>query len=179
MSPANRRRAFLPGILACLVVAMAACEEVVPTPDHAPRNEALAQRYVEAWNARDLLALNDLLADPIVVNGDGEFRETFLEVVQEDWSAFPDLTLEPTHVVGADDPVTLRLELSGTGQGEWLGHDIDGREGHATEIILFGVEGERLTEYWYEWDELVFWEQLDVLESPWPPGLRNGRRWRR
>ena len=81
-----------------------------------------------------------------------------------DW--FPDVRLEPTRIVGAEDHVTLRFEVTATGAGEMMGHDIDGKGIKTTELILFRISDQRIIETWYEWDELSFWVQLGVIEQP-------------
>jgi|GEM_PF-3406961 len=155
-------KVFLSTITPCLALVLTACkmpEPDVDEPMSAPaQNEELARQYVEAYNAQDLDSLAGLLAPSITINGEEETREDFLALVQSYMTSFPDLTLEPTHIVGASDYVMLRMEFSGTGVGEMHGHDIDGREIHSTEIILFGVRNGQLAEYWYNWDELAFWE---------------------
>lgn len=60
------------------------------------------------------------------------------------------------------------LEFNATGSGEFLGHDVDGKEISSTEMILFNVSDGQLTEVWYNWDELSFWTQIGVVESPYP-----------
>lgn len=161
-----------PHLIICLLLAVgaAACEGAGTEAD-APRtaaaeHEALARTYIDAYNDRDLAALEEILADPLRLNGEDLARDEFLGLVQGYWDGFPDFELAPTHIVGADEHVTVRMEFSGTGEGEFLGYDVDGKEIQASEIILFHVSDGRLDEYWDEWDALGFWEQLDVIESP-------------
>ena len=132
------------------------------------QNEALAMQYIEAYNAQDRSALETILADPFMVSGEEESLDSFLDLIEWYWSTFPDITLKPTHVVGADENVTIRMEFSATGSGEFLGYDVDGKEISSSEIILFVVSDGQLAEYWYNWDELGFWTQLGIVESPYP-----------
>lgn len=125
-------------------------------------------QYIEAYNAQDRSALETILADPLMVFGEQESIDSFLDLVENYWSAFPDITLEPTHIVGADEYVTIRMAFSATGSGEFLGHDVDGKEISSTEMILFKVSDGQLTGVWYNWDELSFWTQIGVVESPYP-----------
>ncbi len=165
-------RNLFPSLLLSLALVLFACQEIEPDTDArdnaAAQNEELAMQYIEAYNTQDLQTLSAVLADPMSVNGVEEDRDEFLTLVEGYWGSFPDITLDPTHIVSADDYVTIRIEFSATGEGEFAGHDIDGREVRSTEIILFGVNDGQLAEYWYNWDELGFWEQLGVLESPFP-----------
>ena len=132
------------------------------------QNEDLAMQYIEAYNAQDIDALQAVLADRIKMYGEEHEPDFLLEMIRGAWGAFPDITLDPTAIVGSDDYVTVRLMVTGTGTGEFLGHDIDGKEFRVTETILFGVTDGHISEYSYNWDELGFWTQLGVVESPYP-----------
>ena len=150
-----------------LVFIASACQQA-DRETAAAQNEELAMQYIEAYNAQDRPALETILADPFMVSGEEESLDSYLDLIEWYWSAFPDITLEPTHIVGADEHVTIRMEFHATGSGEFLGHDVDGEEVNVSEIFLFGVSDGQLTEYWYNWDELGFWTQLGVVESPYP-----------
>lgn len=91
-----------------------------------------------------------------------------MALVEGFWESFPDIELEPTHLTSNGNYTTVRIEFEATGEGEYLGHDIDGKDIKASEMMLFHVSDGRLDEYWYNWDELGFWEQLGVLERPYP-----------
>ncbi|REL33338.1 hypothetical protein DYD21_11195 [Rhodohalobacter sp. SW132] len=134
----------------------------------ASQNEELAMQYIEAYNEQDRTALEAILTDPFFTSGEEVTLDSFLDLIEGYWSTFPDITLEPTHIVGADEHVTIRLEFIATGSGEFLGHEAEGKEINVSEIFLFVVRNGQLAEYWYNWDELGFWMQLGVVESPYP-----------
>ena len=150
-----------------LVFIASACQQA-DRESAAAQNKALALQYIEAYNAQDRSALETILADPFMVSGEEVALDSFLDLIEGYWTVFPDITLEPTHIVGADEHVTIRMEFHATGSGEFLGHDVDGKEVSSSEIILFGVSDGQLAEYWYNWDELGFWTQLGVVDSPYP-----------
>lgn len=134
----------------------------------AAQNEELAMQYIEAYNAQDPDALQAVLAERIKMYGEEHEPGFLLDMIRGAWAAFPDITLEPTVIAGSDDYVTVRLMVTGTGEGELLGYDIDGKEFRVTETIMFGVTDGHISEYSYNWDELGFWTQLGVVESPYP-----------
>lgn len=155
------------------VIALLAAFVLVATPeiqadedDRAVQHEQFAERYIQAYNARDFGALESMIAETIVLNGEETERSDFLGVVRQYMTLFPDVRLDATRIVGAEDHVTLRFEVTATGSGEMMGHEIDGKEISTTELILFRIDDGRITESWYEWDELSFWAQLGVLERP-------------
>ena len=151
-----------------LVFITSSCQQT----DHettAAQNEELAMAYIEAlYNAQDRAALEELVADPQTYDGEEVSREAFLERVEGVWQAFPDMKFDLTHVVGAEGYATVRGVLTGTGGGEYRGHDIDGQEFEVTQIILFHVQEGQIAWSYAERDDLDLWEQLGVLERPYP-----------
>jgi len=140
------------------------------TQESAAANEALAKQYLEAYNDRDLATLEELLADPIEVGGETEPRSDFLALVQGYWETFPDLRFEGPRILAGEDHAVVHVTLEATGSGEFIGHDIEGREVSASEMILFTMRDGRIREYTYEWDELGFWAQLGIIDvSPIAP----------
>lgn len=107
------------------------------------------------------------MSNPLSVNEREQDLDDFLEIVQGYWTSFPDIELEPTHLIRADDYVAVRMEFAATGNGEYYGHDIDGKEIESTETFIFQVNNSQIAGYLYNWDELGFWSQLGVLESPY------------
>lgn len=172
MIKSTNRRTILPALLLCPALALTACQEAEPAPDEqdvgAAQSEEVAMRYVEAYNARDLEGVGETLADPIAYNGTEYDRDEFLGFVEAYWNSFSVLDLQPTHIIPTDEYVTLRVEMSATGQGEYLGHDVEGVEAEAAEIMLFRVRDGRVTENWSNWDELGFLAQLGIMERPSP-----------
>lgn len=130
-------------------------------------SEEVVVQYVEAYNARDLETLVEILVDPFTFNGEELERDDFLGLVQAYWDSFPDLELEHTHRLVQDDYVFVRHEFDATGEGEYYGHDVEGETVESSEMTLFHVTDGTIDEYWYEWDELGFWTQLGVTEDPY------------
>ena len=161
------------GIVACdLAETVPSSEEdpVATIQEGAAANEALTRQYLEAYNDRDLATLEEILADPIEVGGEMESRSDFLALVQGYWGAFPDLRFEDPRILAGEDHAVVHVTFEATGSGEFVGHDIDGAEVRASEMILFTMEDGQIREYTYEWDELGFWAQLGIIDvSPIEP----------
>lgn len=129
---------------------------------------SVVERYVDAYNAKDLDAIEALFADPFSFEGTEMPLEDFLAIVQAYWDGFPDMTLEPTHLIHGDEGYVLSRDvLTATGSGDYYGHDVDGRSIETTEMTLFHVSEGVIDEYWFEWGGLEFWEQLGVVEDPY------------
>ena len=139
-------------------------EDAATVQERAAANEALARQYVEAYNDRDLATLEEILTDPLEVGGEMESRPEFLTLVQGYWEAFPDFRFEDPRILAGEDHAVVHATFHATGTGEFMGHDIDGREVRASEMILFTMADGQIREYTYEWDELGFWAQLGIID---------------
>lgn len=129
--------------------------------------EDVVDRYVRAYNERDLETLAGLFTDPFQFNGEDLGVDDFLGLVQGYWDAFPDLELEATHQVVDGEYVFDRHVFDATGVGEYYGHDVDGEAVSSAEMMLFHVTDGVIDEYWYEWSELDFWIQLGIVQDPY------------
>lgn len=175
MNPMSYLKAF-PTLLLCLVFGLAACgPEADPAEKESSAEEAssadvedVVRQYLDLFNEQDLEAIEPLWSYPITYNGERMGRDEVVALHESYWSAFPDIEVEITHLVSDKEYAAVRLEIEGTGEGEYLGHDVEGKEVQVSEIALFHVSDDQLDEYWTQWDELGFWEQLGVLESPYP-----------
>ncbi|REL33790.1 DUF4440 domain-containing protein [Rhodohalobacter sp. SW132] len=130
----------------------------------AAQHEELATSYVEALNTQDREALEDVITDPFTYGEQEMTREAFLDHVEGGWEIFPDMQFDPTHVLTAEDYVTVCGVLTGTGEGEYHGHDISGQEFEVTEIILLGVQEGQIARMHVERDDLDLWEQIAAVE---------------
>jgi len=166
---------------AVVALGAVACEPGEPPPQPAEEdaakiqervaaNEALARQYTDAYNDRDVATLEEILADNIELGGEAMTRSEFLTLAQGYWEAFPDLRFEDPRILAGEDHAVVHVTFHATGAGEFVGHDIDGREVRASEMILFTMADGKIWEYTYEWDELGFWAQLGIIDvSPIEP----------
>lgn len=91
--------------------------------------EAVVRRIVEELlNGQDLSLLDELV-HPDYLDGYGGFgRDEYGELLTAMWAAFPDLHIEIEQTVVDGDVVALRMTLTGTQQGAFLGIAPTGRE---------------------------------------------------
>ena len=130
----------------------------------AAQHEELATSYVETLNTQNRAALEEILTDPFTYGVQEMTREVFLDHIEGVWEIFPNMQFDPTYVLTAEDYVTVRGVLTGTGDGEYHGHDIDGQNFKVTEIILLGVEEGQIARMYVERDDLDLWEQIANVE---------------
>ena len=128
--------------------------------------DALIDAFVEAYNARDLDALDELLAEDAELPGFGDDREGFERAVEELWERRPNSTMTRGEIEG--EPVAVMWVL-GDDATWWRSALVTFEPTSETELAVVelveeGVELEQVvaeepdTEYeegmrWEEWEE--------------------------
>ncbi len=118
-------------------------------------NKALVRRFVEAQAAKDLAALEEMLApdfvDHSVLPGQGTTREDFLQDVAEEQPASSDAQLSIEDQMAEGDRVMTRLAIHGSHDQEmFTGVPPTGAELKFTGIIVNRVVGGKIVEEWSE-----------------------------
>jgi steroid delta-isomerase-like uncharacterized protein len=132
--------------------------------------KAVIRRWVEAWNAQDLDAAEELL-EPEFVRHDANLPDVVgpqaeRQLIAGNLAAFPDLHFEIEQLIAEGDLVAARYRVQGTHQGEFLGIPGTGRP-----VIIQAVESYRLTdgklaEQWVVMDALGLLQQLGAVPGP-------------
>jgi predicted ester cyclase len=81
--------------------------------------------------------------------------------LQEQWAAFPDLTVVDDFTVAGGDIVAVRWEARGTSRGHFLGVAPTGRSLDYTGISMYRVEDGRIAEIWETRNTIGIIHQLD------------------
>lgn len=127
----------------------------------------LIERHKEAYNDRDREWIAEHLADPVVVDGKSMAREELLAAYEMYWNAFPDCEVNSHEMVPEGNRVVVRTQFTGTHEGgDYHGIEPTGEAVDVSEMIFYRIEGGRIAEVRYEWDELGFYEQLGIIEHP-------------
>ncbi len=131
----------------------------------------LVEKYVRTWDARSDGSLVDEVMAPDVVDHDpapfqGPGPEGFKEFFEYMRNAFPDLNIEPEHMVATDDDVAIAYTLTGTHQGEFLGVEPTGREISARGVQIARFRDGQIAERWGSSDELSILQQLGAMDGP-------------
>ena len=137
-------------------------------------NKALVRKaYEEAWNRRNLNALDELLPADYDMHRDTagrSGRDAIKETIATYHSAFPDLRVTIEHLIAEVDWVVMR--------GTWRGTHLDtmptrygailptGREMCWTGTHLFRIAEGRIAEAFYQTDWLALYQQLGAIPTP-------------
>ena len=108
--------------------------------------------YAEAINGRDLEAVERLLSEDFVHNGEARGRAGQREAVKVFLDAFPDLHNEIELILAEGDLVAAHQRWSGTHEGTFLGVEATGREVSFTSTAVLRIRGGLIAEAWDEVD---------------------------
>ena len=126
---------------------------MAPAADDVSANLELIRSATDALNAHDLAACLGFIAPDFVIHL-AELpeplygRETWRQNAEIMQRAFPDLTAHIDGIVAAGDQVGLRLTLTGTHTGEFLGHLATGRTVRYVSHEFYRVADGLIAEEW-------------------------------
>ena len=120
---------------------------------------AVAESYLDAWNAHDFARLEDLLADESC----RQSVRGFLELSE-------DARLEVKRLIVEDDTAAVLGEGTGTVSNPppWLAHT-QGKPWRARYVALYRVADGRIADLWVQWNMLSILIQTGAISNPLEP----------
>jgi len=134
--------------------------------------EGLVRRYVEAWNARALEAMDGIFRpghlyhDPLLP-GLGPGPEGARQQLAIYTGAFPDAYVTLEDLMVAEQRVVVRWLATGTHAGTLKGLPATGRRARTTGVHIFRLARGQIAETWACSDALGLFQQLGAL----PPSI--------
>ena len=125
-------------------------------------------RFAEAVNSGDFGAFDEVVAADCVDHdpapgqtpGPAGYKQFFGEMR----TAFPDLHVEPVHLVATGDDVAFAYTLTGTHTGPFQGHAPTGNGINVRGLQISRFTDGRMVERWGSTDELGILKQLGLIE---------------
>jgi steroid delta-isomerase-like uncharacterized protein len=112
-------------------------------------NKDLVRRfYAEVINGRDVDAIDDLLAEDFVHNGERRGRDGQKPAVRAFLDGFSDLRNEIELIVAEDDLVAAHQTWSGTHDGEFLGVPATGKRVSFASTAVLRISEGRIAQAW-------------------------------
>jgi len=136
-------------------------------------NKALLRRTYEAVNQGNLTAFFNLFTPDFVLhNGSMTIQglEAFKQLEAMLLAALPDIHYTVEDLVAEGDKVAVRLTVTGTHRGVFLGISPTGKHTTVTETAISRIVGGKIAEHWSETDMLGLLQQLGVIPPPGQPG---------
>ena len=121
-------------------------------------NKIMVHRMVEAINANDMDAMDDLFVPKLARPTKRSFTAFR--------AAFPDWRMEIAELVAEGNTVVGRFRCSGTNQGEFKGVPPTGRRMEVDEVYFLRVEDGKFVYFWGLEDDLARMRQLGLMPSP-------------
>lgn len=114
--------------------------------------------------------VDEIYAEDCVEHGpfgqDTEGRDALKEQLQAFLEAFPDFEATVEDTVTEGDTVAMRVTLSGTHEGPFMGIEPTGESFRVRNMVFTRVEDGRIVERWLQPDTLGLLAQLGVVDSP-------------
>jgi len=175
------RLLLLAGLL--LVAACAPAEKATdpaavaadPAAETEAANMAVVRAMIEAVNARDLDALDGLVAADVVRHSPAtpglviEDLAGFKAFIEADLAAVPDSRQEVQHMLADGDMVSVWASYSGTQQGPMGPFPATGGALSTDFAGFLRLEDGMIAEMWVVWDNLHILGQLGHIQPPGPP----------
>ena len=133
-------------------------------------NKAIVRRVLEELDRGNHSILTELCtadarlyatgtAEPVSVSGLGPFVEAY-------FTAFPDYTHRIEDMIAEADRIAVRMVLSGTHKGEFMGLSPTGRRVEYGEILICHFAEGKIADMWVQEDNLWMMRQLGMELRP-------------
>jgi steroid delta-isomerase-like uncharacterized protein len=141
------------------------------------QNKAVAKRFYDAWNARDVDAFDEIIA-PDAVDHDAQnpFREMrgpagVKRTAAMYHSAFSDGRFIVQEQMADGDCVVTRWTAAGTQDGELMGMPPTGKSVEIAGITIDRIADDKIAESWTCFDTLGMMQQLGAIPEAQPAGV--------
>jgi steroid delta-isomerase-like uncharacterized protein len=138
------------------------------------KNKAVVRQFVEALNARQYDALDELVAPDFVRHCQAtpdvqvKSRDEMKQFVQNDVEVFPDGHIRTEILLAEGDLVAGYLTYIGTQTGAMGPYPASGKKVELGYLSIIRIEEGKIAEMWVEWDNIAFFTQLGHFPPPMP-----------
>jgi steroid delta-isomerase-like uncharacterized protein len=139
------------------------------------QHKATARWFYEACNSGNLQLLDDMLSPEIVAHGalpagvPNRGVEPYRRTITMFRSAFPDARWEVHDVIAEGATAAVRVTMSGTHKGAFLGVAPTGRQVRYPGMDFFRFADGKIVGHWTATDDLSLLQQLGAIPTskPW------------
>lgn len=130
-------------------------------------NKQIVRRYQEIYNSNHLDALSEVLAEelltPKILPGLPHGIEGAKAAHQIMLTGFPDYQTVVDDLVAEDDRVAVRITMSGTHTGTFMGIPATGKHVEFTGMYIARIANGKIAEHWGEEDGVSLLTQLGAM----------------
>ena len=140
------------------------------TVHNAEFNTEMMRRAFAALNRRDLDACTDLMTANFIINiAEMPYPKQGLSAWRKHaemlFAAFPDAQIAIEDIFAVDDKLAVRVRITGTHQGEFLGTKATGKRIDYRSHEIYRFEGGKLAEEWICSDMMTLFMQIGALSK--------------
>jgi steroid delta-isomerase-like uncharacterized protein len=143
---------------------------IASTPDQLQANHAVVRRFVDAVNAQDYAALDDIVAADYVEHDPAPGQPAGIDGLSVMYGAFaasfPDIRFTLEDVIAEGDLVVARGVNEGTNREPFMGIPATGRPMRWSATRIFRLADGRITEGWLNLDMVGLLIQMGVIPPP-------------
>jgi steroid delta-isomerase-like uncharacterized protein len=142
---------------------------MTPSSTSTEENKQLITELFDAYNEHDLDRFADLHADDALIHGAGEDfdgSEGIRSFAHGQFEAFPDGMYRIEDLFAEDDRVAVRMTFTGTHDQTFFGVAPTGQEITVTEIAVYRIIEDKITEMWLEADLWGMFQQIGAVDPP-------------
>jgi steroid delta-isomerase-like uncharacterized protein len=127
-------------------------------------NKNLVQRFIEAYNKRNLDRIDDFIAENYIDHNNNVNREGLKQLIAMGVRAFPDWHETIEDIIAEGDKVWVLLSYTGTHKGEFMGLPPTGKAITTKSVDIYRVVNGKLAEYWNVTDNLDILRKTGAIE---------------
>jgi steroid delta-isomerase-like uncharacterized protein len=132
---------------------------------------AIAQQWLDAWNARDVERIvacltEDAVYEDVTLGAINRTPAETRQFVAASWTAFPDLRFELTAASVSGTHGTIEWTMLGTHRGSFGDLPATGKTFAVPGVSVVTLAGERIRHVRDYWDFATVLRQLGVLAAP-------------
>jgi len=140
------------------------------TTTSSEENKRIARRFPEeVATGGDVDRIDELCTEDVVDRsplGEVHGRAELKAQIQSVLTAFPDMTATVEDVIAEGDTVAMRVTLTGTHDGEFMGFEPTGNSFEATNMVFSRIEDGQVAERWVNPDVFGMLTQVGVVDVP-------------
>jgi len=137
--------------------------------DHTETNKAIVRKFVDALNARDFEALDEIIAPNYFRHsyagpGIGSLEE-LKAYFRDEFVSFPDAFETIEDMIAEGGRVAVRISFRGTQAAPMGQYPAAGKVMAVDYLAIYRIEDGKIVEAWAEWDNLAGLRQLGHIDS--------------
>jgi predicted ester cyclase len=134
------------------------------------QNKAIVRRFLEAFEANDQSAFNEVLSPDLVAHtqhiGGSANRETMLQGISLFHAAFGELHLTLEDLIAEGDRVATRGTTQAVHTGNFIGAAPTGKQVAFTTMSIERIQDGKIVERWVNTDFMSLMQQLGLVPPP-------------